>query len=178
MRINFYFEEPSRWPVIWRMKSWLYKEWSTLHFEALLQLNDLLVMLILELLHEVIKFLHQPTINNRLLLLLSLPQFLLLLKALGNLLSQRWQLDVLLAVELSKQISDLIVAKKTPFLILLLLNLSDLPLDLMCADIVFLLGELLLHLSKIDDLTCLPLSCWDWLFNYFLELTALSLMLL
>ena len=75
--------------MIWRRKSWLYKERSTLHFEALLQLNDLLVMLILELLHEVIKFLHQPTINNRLLLLLSLPQFLLLLKALGNLLSQR-----------------------------------------------------------------------------------------
>ena len=64
-------------------------------------------------------------------------------------------------MELSKQISDLIVAKKTPFLILLLLNLSDLPLDLMCTNIVFLLGELLLHLSKIDDLTCLPLSCGD-----------------
>jgi hypothetical protein len=67
----------------------------------------------------------------------------------------------LLAVELSKQISDLIVAKKTPFLILLLLNLPDLPLDLMCADIVFLLGELLLHLSKINDLACLSLSCGD-----------------
>jgi hypothetical protein len=81
-------------------------------------------------------------------------------------------------VELGQQVSDLIVTKKTPFLILLLLNLSDLPLDFVGANVIFLLGELFLHLSKIDDLASLPLSGWDGLLNYFLELRALSLMLL
>lgn len=88
MRINFYFGEPWRWPEILRRRYWLSKDRATLHFEAFLELNDLLVVLILELLHEVVKLLYQPIINNCILFLLGLPQLLLLLEPLGYLLPQ------------------------------------------------------------------------------------------
>lgn len=42
-----------------KTKYWLSRAWLTLHFEALLQLDDFLIVLVFQLLHEVAVFLDE-----------------------------------------------------------------------------------------------------------------------
>lgn len=109
---------------------------------------------------------------------LHLPKLLLLLEALHDLLPESTELYFLLGLELCEQVPNFAVAHDKPFLIFLALDVCDLALNLVGADVVFLLCQLLLHLPQVDYLAGFALAQRNRLLHDLGELLPFTLVLL
>lgn len=140
-----------------------------MHFGGLVEPNDLLVLVALQLLHEVCVFLHQPNIKLCLLVIFAVAGLLLLLEALLDPLPQGTHFVFLLGLELVEKVPNLVGAQVHPLLVLLPLDVLQLLLHAVGLDVVLLPGEALLDLPEVDGLAGLFLFVADGLLDFLLE---------